>query len=486
MSAAVGLTALIPLFGACAAFVLGPRGARAAGLLTAAVTTGLCVAVAAHVAAEGPLRTDVGGWAPPLGIALRVDGLSAAMLLMGAVVGAGTSVYAGAWFAADDRPWRGREAFWPLWLALWAALNALFVSADVFNVYVALELLTVAAVSLVVLEGGAEAIRGALRYLLAALLGALAVLLGVALLYGAYGTLDVALLAQRVEPGWATAVAAAAILMGVGLKAAMFPLHAWLPSAHANAQAPVSALLSTLVVTACWYLALRLTIEVFAPATGDGAAIALGVLGALAVVVASLVAARQRSLKLLIAYSTVAQVGYLFVAVPIVLGDPDAAAGTGAALQAVSHALAKAGMFLAAGGVLIAVGHDRMSGLRGLAAELPLLGFAFGLAGVTLLGLPPSGGFSAKFLLAQSAVEQGRAVWAVVLVAGGLLAAGYVFAVLAATVRAPRAPLRLRPVPRTLQVTAFALAAASIALGFAGEAAIDLLRAGAPFKGAVR
>lgn len=486
MTALVGLTALVPLLGACMAFLFGPRGARAVGLCAAAATTALCVAVAAHVAGHGPLRAELGGWAPPLGIVVRVDGLAAAMLLMGAAVGAATSAFAAGWFADDDRSWRGRDAFWPLWLALWAALNALFVSGDLFNVYVALELLTVAAVSLVVLEGGVEAMRGALRYLLAALVGALAVLLGIALLYAAFGTLDLDLLGARLQPGWPAAVGAAAILAGIGLKAAMFPLHTWLPSAHASAQAPVSALLSTLVVTACWYLALRLVLDLFAPAVGDGPAIALGALGSLAVVVASLQAARQRSLKLLIAYSTVAQVGYLFVAVPVILADPGATAGAGATLQAVAHALAKAGMFLAAGGVLIAVGHDRLSGLRGLAARLPLLGFSFGLAGVTLMGLPPSGGFSAKFLLAESAIADGNAVWAVVLVLGGLLAAGYVFAILAATVRSEREPLELRPVPRMLQVTAFSLAAASVALGFTGEAALELVRIGAPFEGVAR
>jgi multicomponent Na+:H+ antiporter subunit D len=465
--------------------VLGPAGGRAAGLVSAALTAGLGAAAAVAVAAGGPLELELAGWAPPLGIALRADGLTAAMLAMTAVIGAATSLYAAGWFADEPAPWRAREAFWPLWLALWASLNALFVSGDAFNLYVALELVTISAVALVLLSGGAAAAQPALRYLLAALAGSLAFLLGVALLYGAHGVLDLQLLGERMEPGAAAAVAAALLLAGVAVKGALFPLHFWLPGAHGTAEPPVSAALSSLVVTASWYLALRLLLDVLAPAFTLSAAQVVGALGAAAIVLGSLLAMRQQSLKQLVAYSTVAQVGYLFLALPLVLAG-SASAGAGATYHAVAHSLAKAAMFLAAGGLVAARGSDAIDGLRGFASRLPALTFAFGLAGVTLMGLPPSGGFTAKFLMAEAAIDLGQPVWAVVLALGAPLAAGYVFVILRAALRPPAddgPPLR---VPRLLSGTALTLAALSVAIGIGATGPLEVIDTGAPFEVAVR
>jgi multicomponent Na+:H+ antiporter subunit D len=474
------VAALVPLAGACVAFVLGPAGGRAVGLVTAALTVALSAALVVAVAAEGPLSLELGGWAPPLGITLRADGLSAAMIAMTGIVGAGATVHAAAWFAPEDRPWRPREAFWPLWLALWAGLNALFVSGDLFNIYVTLELVTVAAVALVLLGGGPEAVAPALRYLLAALAASLAFLLGVALLYAANGALDIVILGDRVEEGALTAVAGALMIAGLAVKGALFPLHFWLPGAHGTAEPPASALLSSLVVTASWYLVLRLAVDVLAPGLTLGAGQVIGGLGAAAILFGSVLAWRQQSLKQLIAYSTVAQVGYLFVALPLVL-DGSEQAGAGATYHAVSHALAKAAMFLAAGGVVAAYGHDRIRDLRGLAVRTPALTFAFGAAGVTLMGLPPSGGFNAKFLMAESAMATGHPGWAIVLVLGGPLAAGYVFLVLRTAMGRPEDDSRVH-VPPMLSLTALTLALLSLVLGFGASAPLDLINRGAPFE----
>src|SRR5262249_40449937 len=146
-----------------------------------------------------PLVYILGDWTPPLGIALRADGFSAVMLVTAALVIAAAAAFARALFAtpAQVREARAPLAFWTLLQGLWAALNMIFVGGDLFNLYVALELLTFAAVPLVCLDGRAETLRAALRYLLFALIGSVFYLLGAALLYGAYGTLDVVLLAHR-------------------------------------------------------------------------------------------------------------------------------------------------------------------------------------------------------------------------------------------------------------------------------------------------
>ena len=213
---------------------------------------------------------------------------------------------------------RAPLVFWTLLMAVWGALNIVFLGSDLFNLFVALELLTFGAVPLVCLDGRAETLAAALRYLLFALLGSVLYLLGTALLYGAYGTLDIVLLSGRVRPEPATWVAAALMTVGLLAKTALFPLHLWLPPAHAGAPAPASAVLSSLVVKASFFLIVRLWFDVMPGLPSEAAGQLLGTLGAAAIVFGSVLALRQARLKLLIAYSTVAQIGYLFLLFPLV------------------------------------------------------------------------------------------------------------------------------------------------------------------------
>jgi formate hydrogenlyase subunit 3/multisubunit Na+/H+ antiporter MnhD subunit len=189
----------------------------------------------------------------------------------------------------------------------------------------------------------------------------------------------------------------------------------------------------------------------------------VGALGSAAILMGSVMALRQARLKLLIAYSTVAQIGYLFLLFPLAASSDAAIAWTGGMLQVVSHAFAKAAMFLAAGLVGEALGHDRIDGLRGLGRALPMTAFALGLGGLSLMGLPLSGGFSAKFLLLLASIASGQWWWAVVILAGGLLAGGYVFRILAPAI-AEGAPA-LAPIARERQALALALALVAVLLG---------------------
>lgn len=479
---------LVPLAGAALALALGPRLGRWVGLVTAAGAGGAALGLAAEVLRAGPVRHRVGGWGAPLGIDLLADGLSVLMVLMAAAVGLGVTVHAFAYFedhAPADEAGGGRLRrllFWPLWLFLWAALTALFLTRDVFNVYVTLELVGLSSVALVALAGEAAALGAAARYLVLALTGSLAYLLGVGLLYAAHGTLDADGLRAALAPGLVASAAGALVTGGLAVKAALFPLHGWLPPAHAGAPSPVSAALSALVVKASFYLLLRWHGEVLPPGLTDGAAQALGVLGALAILWGSVQALRQPRLKQVIAYSTVAQLGYLFLYFPLSreLGAGPALAG--AALFAVAHALAKAALFLAAGAVLHALPGDRLEHLRGLGARMPLTTATLVLASASLLAIPPTGGFAGKWFLLTAAVTTGRWWWAVVMLAGGLLAAGYVFRVLqfAISPAEDEAPARA---PLAMELSAFSLAAAAVLVGLVPWAPLGLLAAAAPLTG---
>jgi len=463
---------LLPLVGALACF-LSPRRANPLGLVTAFGVVACVAGLAWQVVAQGTQRYAIGGWGAPLGIDVYADGLSVLMLMATAVVGLGISVYSNSYFKRDKA-----VNFWPLWLFLWSALNALFLSADIFNLYVTLELLGLAAVALVALAGGADALTGAMRYLLVSLLGSLAYLLGVALLYHSFGCLDIALLAERMEPSPAVLAAVGLMSAGLLLKTALFPLHFWLPPAHASAPAPVSALLSALVVKASFYILLRLWLEVF-PVTAAALGQLLGLLGAAAVLWGGLQALRQTRLKMLIAYSTVAQLGYLFLAFP--LGSTIAWQGTLYLL--LSHALAKAAMFMAAGNVLRFGGHDRIVDLDRVAQRLPLTVTAFALAGVSIMGLPPSGGFIAKWLLLEAAMLSGQWWWMIILILGGLLAAAYVFKVIGYAFTRAVMTHEARAVPATMEWAALALALAAILLGLVAPWPLALMEIGLPFGG---
>lgn len=480
------LVIILPVVGMVLSVVAGGRHAERIALAVMPVGLALALVIAFDVWQQAaPLVYIVGAWTPPLGIALRADGFSAVMLVTSALVIAAAGYYARTTFATPASMTEARApfAFWTLLQGLWAGLNVVFVGGDLFNLYVALEMLTFAAVPLVCLGGRAETLQAALRYLLFALVGSVLYLLGAALLYGAWGTLDIALLAQRIGIGRGAdpAVYVAAGLMTAGLlaKTALFPLHLWLPPAHANAPAPASAVLSALVVKASFFLVVRLWFSVL-PGQATGAAMAtLGVLGSCAILFGSVLALRQARLKLLIAYSTMAQIGYLFLMFPLAIGaHPWSAIGwNGGVMQALSHALAKAAMFLAAGLVAEALGHDRLAGLRGLGRAMPMTVFALGLGGLSLMGLPPSGGFFAKWLLLQATILSGQWHYAVIVLAGGLLAGGYVYRIVAPALARTDLAVEVN-VSRWREAIALALAVAAVLLGFAPSGLLELLQIG--------
>lgn len=488
-------TALLP------ALVLGPLGASGlaallptradrwravVALVTAvALVVGTATVVGALIVSpDATLSLALGGWDLPLAIALRADGLSAAFLGLTATVGLAVTVY-----AAAEPQVRGGAGFWPLWLALWAALNGVYLAGDLFNLYVTLELVTVAAVALVAL-GGRSAAGPALRYLFVAVVGSLLFLLAVALVYAQAGTLDLDLTRGRLEPGPLLIAVLALVLVGMGAKMALFPLHSWLPVAHPAAPAAVSAVLSALVIKAAVLVLWRVWYAL-APSAGDAAgdlALAAGVAGSVAVFWGGLLALRQRHLKTIIAYSTVAQVGYLALVLALASSvgpEPQPIRGSHAWVGGVSlvlaHGLAKSAMFLAAGTLVVAYGSDRLGRLRGAGTYLPMTVATIGIAGVSLAGLPPTFGFVAKWQLLIASIETGQWWWVPVLLAGGLLTVAYTAVMLSAMFRRTGAagvePPDTTP-RRRLSVVPFLLALASIGLGVFSGDLLTLIGAG--------
>lgn len=464
----------LPACGALLAPLLPARWAARLALLVflAGNLVALAIEVAVYRAGEALLH-------PVGGQLLRADGLAAALLGATALVIGAVGLYTRQGVAGQAP--RAARAFWGLLLAVWAAMALVLLATDLFTLVLALELLSLATVPLVCLDGKAGTLEAALRSLLYGLLGTALTLLGCALLLGRYGTLDVLALGGLVRAEPATLLACALMTAGLLAQTALFPLHLWLPAAHGGASAAVSAVLSALVVKAAFVVLLRLWFGA-APALLPAVAPLLAALGAAAIVVGSLVAVRQARLKLLVAYSTVAQLGYLFLVFPLVAGTSPALgalAWTGAVLQAVAHASAKAAMAMAAGLLAAAFGHDRIEGLGGAARTMPMTVIAFGLAGLSLMGMPPSGGFVAKWLLLRAAVESGQWWWSLVMVTGGLLTGGYVYRVLAAVQAPGDGSAIARPAEaRAREAIAVSLALISVLLGFLPLGSFGLVQVG--------
>ena len=283
---------------------------------------------------------------------------------------------------------------------------------------------------------------------------------------------------------WALpAVWLAAGLMTAGLlaKTALFPLHLWLPPAHANAPAAASAVLSGLVVKGSFFLTVRLWFYVLPALPGSAAEAILGTLGVGRDPVTQRACAEAGAAQTPDRHSTLAQIGYLFLIFPLASGaHPWIADGwSGGMMQTLSHAFAKAAMFMSAGLLAESLGHDRIAGFAGAGRAMPTAFFALGLGGLSLMGLPPSGGFAAKWLLLRASVAAGQWPWAIVMLAGGLLAAGYVYRILAPALKDDAIALKAPP-QRGREAIALALAIVAVALGFAPQSFFDFLQIGRP------
>ena len=413
-------------------------------------------------------------------LALRFSGVSGFMLLITQWVALAAALYTPGHLALSRPAPQGRW-LWPLMGVLVSALSLIWMAADLLTLYAALELMGLAAVGMLLLSGKVSAFKAGMRYLLLALVGSLAFLLGIALLLGYWGELTLMGLAQVVEPGPVSWVAAALMGAGLALKAALFPLHGWLTPVHENAWTPVSALHAALVIKASLFILLMVW-SVLLPDTWLAPQL-VGWLGMAAILWGGLVAWRAASLKTLIASSTVGQLGYLMVAFPLLLGPqasplPQALAWEGFWLQLMGHSLAKAAMFLAAGNLLLATGKSALQALAGTSRRLPLSLLTFGIASITLMGLPPSSGFTAKWLLLQAMVLTQQWLAVAALLVGTLLTAAYVFRVFRYSFDETAPRHDYQPLAPGMDAVALALALAALLLGLLAHLPLALLQGG--------
>lgn len=528
-----GALVLTPLLSAAVMALCTHVLRRLLGVVVAALIVGFTVPVVIHLGSGEVVEVDLGAYGAPLGIVLRADGLSVLFIAMTSLVGLGITAFAAATpeatgerIQANGQSKTEHAGFWPLWFGCWAGLNAVFVSGDLFNTYVGLELVGLTAVGLVAL-GGQKSWPAALRYLFIAVLGSLLFLVAVGLLVSVTGTLDINQVAQQLtdNPEAAGVATVAMVLLSIGLamKVALVPMHQWLVPAHSGAPSAVSPILSALVIKGALFVFLRSWLYVAAPAyspaltetSGEAplnvaealsiVAWVFALLGLIALIVGAIMALRQTRLKPLIAYSTVAQAGYWFLLLPVVfmptsasLGDPgvttfDASEVIAGALAGtvgliLGHGLAKSALFLTAGYFKELYGTEKIAALSGEARSHPMMVMTMGLTAIGLAGLPFSLSFTGKWQLTSASLAGGHYWILPVIIVATLLSAAYLLRAFGPLMmdndqeNAAHPELHRNSMPVVAQVAPFTLGVLTLLTGFMGTPIFDLLEVGAPWS----
>lgn len=416
-SVLVPLPVVLPLFGAGLTLVFG-RSARAQRIISLAVL-GIVVIVAATLLgradAHGPQVVEVGGWPAPLGISLVADRLSALMLLVSAVVSLCVLVYSlgqGVVEYGRDTP---LSVYHPTFLVLVAGVANAFLSGDLFNLYVGFEVLLAASYVLLTLGGTGARIRAGTTYVVVSLLSSVVFLAAIALVYAATGTVNLAHLALRLDdlPDGVSLVLQLMLLTAFSIKAAVFPLSAWLPDSYPTAPAPVTAVFAGLLTKVGVYAIIRTQTLLFpdSPLTDLLIWAAL-----LTMVVGILGAVAQSDIKRMLSFTLVSHIGYMVFGVALAT----VGALSGAIFYVVHHITIQTTLFLVAGLIERRGGSTALDRLGGLARLAPVLAVLFFVPAMNLAGIPPFSGFLGKLGLLQAGVDNGS--WlAYTLVAGGVI-----------------------------------------------------------------
>ncbi len=397
----IPLLVAVPLAGAfiCA---LAARKSRALADTLGTLTVALSLAMSISAVLSPPSTTCVGGWPAPMGILLSVDGLSSFMLLLVSLVAFLVMIYSLSYMNA----YTGRWQFHTLFLLMLAGMNGVVVTGDLFNLFVFLEVASIASYALVAFGTGKHELEAAFKYAVMGSLGSLFLLLGISFLYGYTGTLNMAHMAMRLgELGSApvTVTALVLLLSGFALKAAIVPFHSWLPDAHPSAPAPISAMLSGVLIKALGvYTIARLVFNVFGP--GPDLLTLLKVLGAVSMGIGVILALRQWDMKRLLAYHSVSQVGYMILGLG--LGTPLGILG--GLFHLFNHSVFKSLLFLNSGAIEQATGTRNLREMGGLAGPMPTTSWTTLSASMSISGVPPFSGFWSKLIIVMACVEKGE------------------------------------------------------------------------------
>jgi len=476
---AVTLADHLPVLQILVPFVAGPLtvliGSRALAwpiaFAASAIATVIAFLLLMQVIDGSVISYHLGGWAPPLGIEYRVDAANAFVLLLVSGISTVVLAYARASVAAEI-PKKQHTLFYTAYLLCLTGMLGVAVTGDAFNVFVFLEISSLATYVLIA-QGSyrdKRALTAAFDYLIMGTIGATFFVIGIGLLYMATGTLNMADIAERIaDQGSNRTVrtAFAFIIVGVGLKVAIYPLHLWLPNAYTFAPSAVTSFLAATATKVAIYVLLRFIFTVFQP----GFAFEINTLvviiipfAILAMFAASFIAIFQTDLKRMLAYSSIAQIGYILLGIGLLTET----GVTAAVAHLFNHGITKATLFMGVGAYVYRVNGSFYDRLEGMGRQMPWTSAAVVIGGLSLIGIPGTAGFVSKWMLVQAALELGWWPIALLIVASSLLAVVYVWRVIEVLYLKPPAAdaVHVTDVPLSMLVPLWVMAFASIYFGF--------------------
>jgi len=487
------LQVVVPLAAAAVCVLLRNRTVVWAWATAVAWTVlGIAIVLVRTVLGGGELRYHLGGWEPPWGIEYVVDTVSAFVLLLVALIGAVVTTYARRSVEREVEDNR-IPLFYAAFLLCLCGLLGITITGDVFNLFVFLEISSLSTYTLVAMGQDRRALTAAFRYLIMGSIGATFIVIGIGMMYAMTGSLNMADLARllpEISDTRTIRVAFGFITVGVALKLALFPLHLWLPNAYTFAPSTVTAFVAATSTKVAVYMLLRFSLTVFGPVFSFEVMHFEWVLLPLALVAifsTSLVAIFQVNVKRMLAYSSLAQIGYMILGISFA----SVTGLTAATLHLFNHALMKGALFMALGCVMYRVGSVHIEAMYGLGKRMPWTMGAFVGGGLSLVGVPLTVGFISKWYLVLGALERGWWPVALLVLVTSLMAVVYVWRVIEAAYfhsfagdgeasEAPgEAPLGLLvPTWALVLVNVYFGVDASLTAGLAGDAARVLLGGG--------
>lgn len=478
------LVVLIPFIAAPLLILLGSRALTwPIAFLASAGSFVVSILLLLKVFDGGILSYYLGGWAPPLGIEYRVDTANAFVLLL--VTGISTVVLPYARESVKSEiPARHHTLFYALFLLCLTGLLGVVVTGDAFNVFVFLEISSLSTYVLIA-QGSyrdKRALTAAYDYLIMGTIGATFFVIGLGLLYMATGTLNMADIAERIadQGGNRTVRAAFAfIVVGVGLKVAVYPLHLWLPRAYTFAPSAVTVFLAATATKVAVYVLLRFTFSVFQPAflfevnTLEFIILPFAIMAMFA---ASFIAIFQANFKRMLAYSSIAQIGYMLLGIAFLTET----GLTAAIAHLFNHGITKAALFMGVGAYVLRAGGSFYDDIEGLGKAMPWTSAAVVIAGLSLIGVPGTAGFVSKWVLVEAALEKGWWPIALLIVASSLLAVIYVWRVVETLyLKQPKADAVYKEIPMSMMIPLWGMALACIYFGFDTEMTLGASRTAA-------
>ena len=476
------LLVVIPLLAAPITAIL-PR-ARMAWLLTLLITWS-CLLLAIwqlQVVLNGNIISyELGGWAPPWGIEYRIDTLNAFIAVIVAAIAAVTLPYA-LRSVEQEIATQQIPLFYTAFLLCFTGLLGITLTGDIFNLFVFLEISSLSSYALISMGRERQALTAAFQYLVMGTIGATFLLIGIGLIYSETGTLNMQDLAVRLPSVFehrTVHTAFAFIIVGVALKLALFPLHLWLPNAYTYAPTVVTVFLAATATKVAIYVMLRMIYTVFSIDFTKDTPIneMFMLLGVIGVLIASVYAIYQTNSKRLLAYSSVAQIGYMVLGI----GFGSVLGLTATVVHIFNHALMKAALFMAVGALIYRVGTSRLQEWNGLGRQMPWTFAALVIAGLSLIGMPGTAGFISKWYLVSAAVEQQNWLIAFIILVGSLLAVVYVWKMVETLFfrDADATTASVREAPLLLLLPTWFLVLANLYFGFNTELTVDIARSAA-------